>query len=65
MLNFKEWANKEIGEEVPKHNIGDYIICHGLPMVVSCTCCGSTIALPSAWINENDEIFCSACAGKE
>jgi hypothetical protein len=33
-----------------------------LPMVVSCTCCGMTMALPSAMVDDDGTIYCSSCA---
>ncbi len=35
-----------------------------LPMVVSCTCCNSTLALPNAFIDGDGEIYCPSCAGE-
>ena len=35
---------------------------HDLPMIVSCTCCGMTMALPSAYVDEDGYTYCSGCA---
>lgn len=34
-----------------------------LPMIVMCEDCGTTITLPSAYINEKGYTFCASCAG--
>lgn len=62
MKTFKEWL-RECGEEMPEGNInGGWFAERGLPMIVECTCCGTTMALPSARIDENDYTFCADCA---
>ena len=38
---------------------------HDLPMIVSCTCCGMTMALPSAYVDEDGYTYCSGCAGED
>lgn len=62
--NFKSWA-KENNIEFPETDIinGQWFVDNGLPMIVECTCCGSTMALPSAYLDENDYIYCSSCIG--
>lgn len=64
MRTAEKYIKEEMGIEFPEGNInGSWFAEHGLPMIVSCTCCGSTMALPSAMIDEDGHIYCSSCAG--
>ena len=40
---------------------GGWFAEHDLPMIVSCTCCGMTMALPSAMVDDEGKIFCDSC----
>ena len=52
MKSFREWL-KDNGGELPKGNIsGEWFAKRGLPMIVHCTCCEMTMALPSAFIDD-------------
>ena len=44
---------------------GGWFAEHDLPMIVSCTCCGMTMALPSAYVDEDGYTYCSGCAGED
>lgn len=60
----EQYIKEEFDIEMPKGNInGSWFAENNLPMIVSCTCCGSTMALPSAMIDEDGHIYCSSCAG--
>lgn len=59
----EKWIFEEMGIEMPKGQInGEWFVKHGLPMIVQCTCCQMTMALPSAMINDDGTIFCHSCA---
>ena len=63
MKTFSKWLKENCNCEMPKGDIdAEWFISKGLPMVVECTCCQMTMALPSAYIDGNDNIYCSACA---
>lgn len=63
MKTFKEFL-KECNEEMPQGEVNAlWFEERGLPMIVSCTCCGATMALPSAMIDDDDYIYCRDCAG--
>ena len=63
MRPFRQWLREERDLEMPENEIpGSWFAEHGLPMVVRCTCCETTMALPSAYLNFEGEIFCSSCA---
>lgn len=65
MKKFAEWLKTECNEEMPEGNInGSWFAERGFPMIVSCSGCGMTMALPSAYINEDGMCFCSNCAGE-
>lgn len=53
--------------EMPHDTIpGTWFRDNGLPMIVACTCCGMTMALPGGWVDyDTGEIYCSGCAGED
>jgi hypothetical protein len=60
----KTYIFEEMGVEMPKGNIpGSWFAENALPMIVECTCCGTTMALPSAMIDDDGTIYCPSCAG--
>lgn len=62
MKTFRAYIHDEFGVEVPNGNIpGSWFSENGIPMVVSCTCCGMTMASPSALIDEDGCCYCSSC----
>ena len=64
METFRNYILKNFGLEMPHGEIpGSWFSKNGLPMIVSCTCCGMTMAAPSAWIDDKGYIFCGDCAG--
>ena len=65
MKNFYQYM-EERGIKVPEHEIsGAWFSEHGFPMVVRCSCCDMTMALPSAWIDDEGYTFCGNCADVE
>lgn len=65
MKQFKDWFNESQSEEkFPETGIvnGTWFGARGIPMIVCCTCCGMTMATPSAFVNEEGETFCEDCA---
>ena len=63
MISFFDYVQKH-GIEIPKGNIsGEWFSKHGYPMVVRCSCCEMTMAIPSAYIDEEGYTYCSDCAG--
>lgn len=64
MKTFQEWFKENYNEDLPAGSInGEWFAKHDLPMIVECTCCGSTMALPSALISDDDYVYCSTCGG--
>lgn len=62
MKTFRAYILDEFGIEVPHDNIpGTWFSENDIPMVVSCTCCGMTMASPSALIDEDGCCYCSSC----
>lgn len=65
-MDFKTYVRTVLKKEVPKDNIpGSWFVENHLPMIVRCTCCEMTMALPSAWIDEDGNTYCAECAGME
>ena len=62
MKSFFEHVQRR-GIEIPEGNIPEeWFIYYGYPMIVRCTCCQMTMALPSAFIDDEGYTFCSDCA---
>ena len=58
----KQYLKDEMNIELPDGNInGAWFAKHHLPMIVRCTCCDETMALPSAKIRDDGTIYCSIC----
>ena len=65
MRTFAEWLKENMNEEMPKGKINDsWFAERDLPMVVGCTCCGATMTLPSAMVDDDDYVLCHECAGE-
>ena len=66
MITFRNYILQNFGIEMPSGDIhGNWFAENGLPMIVACTCCGSTMMAPSAWIDSDGSCYCSDCAGAE
>lgn len=66
MTTFRNFIAANFGLEMPKGDIpGTWFSENGLPMVVACTCCGMTMAAPSAWIDMDGSCYCGSCIGEE
>lgn len=64
MKTFEEWFNENYNEELPTGHInGEWFAEHELPMIVECSCCATTMALPAAMVDEEGYVFCSCCGG--
>lgn len=64
--NFKTWLEEQRVEYPKTKTINaSWFDGHQLPMIVHCTCCESTLALPFAYLDEDDYIYCRECAGIE
>ena len=62
MKTFDKWLKDNYGEEMPTGSVNAaWFMERGLPMIVECTNCGTTMALPSALIDDDDYIYCSTC----
>lgn len=63
MKSFKEYFEENWNEKLPEKVInGAWFSEHGFPMIVTCTDCGMTMALPNAYVDEDGYIYCSQCA---
>lgn len=64
MKTFKTYIKENFDLDLPKGEInGSWFGENGLPMIVSCTCCGSTMCSVSALIDDEGYTFCSSCVG--
>lgn len=60
----KQWIKEELNIEMPSDTINvEWFANNNLPMIVRCTCCEMSMALPSAMVNDEGEIFCPSCVG--
>lgn len=63
MRTFAQWFKDEYNMELPKGQInGEWFGKHSLPMVVCCECCGRTMLLTKAMVDDEDYTYCSDCA---
>lgn len=63
MRTAEQYLREEMGIEMPEGTVdGSWFAEHRLPMIVRCTCCDMTMALPSAVIDDDGTIFCPSCA---
>lgn len=61
----EDYLFEEMGIKMPEDEIpGSWFFKHDLPMIVECSCCGMTTALPSAMVGDDGTIYCSSCAGE-
>ena len=68
MKKFKDWYKDVSGKEPDYETTQDKLVwCseRGVPMIVSCTCCESTLLIFSAFVDEEDYTYCPSCAGVE
>ena len=66
MKKFKDWYKEVSGKGLPRaalHN-GNWYMEQGLPLVASCTSCGSTLLLPGAYLDAEHYPHCASCAGR-
>ena len=65
MRTAERYIFEEMGVEMPKGEINGYWFAENhLPMIVECSYCGMTMALPSAMIDDDGTIYCHSCAGE-
>jgi hypothetical protein len=66
MKTFRNFVKDEYNLEMPVGEIpGTWFSQNGFPMIVACTCCGMTMAAPSALIDDDCQCYCSSCAGED
>lgn len=64
MTTFRNYIAANYGLEMPEKEVpGSWFTENGFPMIVTCKCCGMTMALPAAWIDDDGYCFCNDCAG--
>ena len=63
MKTAQQYILEKFGIKFPEGNInGAWFAENGLPMVVECSCCTTTMTLPSAMVDEEGCVYCSSCA---
>ena len=68
MKKFKDWYKVVTGIEPNSETSKDKLLwCkeEGVPMIVSCTCCESTMIVFNAFVDDEDHVYCPSCAGVE
>ena len=59
----KDWILENRGIEIPAGEVSaEWFIDNDLPMIVSCSCCETTMVLPSAMVDDDGYIYCGSCA---
>lgn len=65
MRTAETYIFEEMGVKMPNDNIPrSWFTENDLPMIVCCACCGSSMTLPSAMIDNDGTIYCPSCAGE-
>lgn len=66
MKTFAQWLKDSYNMEMPKGTVNaSWFVENGLPMIVECSCCTMTMPLPSAFIDDDNCIYCSDCKGDD
>lgn len=68
MKKFKDWYKDVAGIEPDYETAENKLLwCkeRGLPVVISCTCCESTLPIFSAFVDEKNYVYCPSCAEVE
>lgn len=66
MKIFSKYWKETTGEDLPKNKIPvSWFSLRRLPMIVACTCCGSTMCLVSAFIDDDEYCYCSDCGSSD
>lgn len=66
MKTFRDYIYTKFGDTLPKDTIpSSWFTKMGYPMVVRCSCCGMTMATPSALVDEHGYTYCSGCVDEE
>ena len=63
MKTFEKWFEDNYNEKMPEgcFSLGWFAV-RGLPAVVRCTCCDSTMPLPNSIVAEDGHLYCPSCA---
>lgn len=62
MKTFEKWFKDNYNEEMPEGCFSlKWFEERGLPAVVRCTCCDSTMLLPNSIVAEDGSIYCPSC----
>ena len=65
MRSAQQFVFEEMGIQMPEGNIPNKWFAENyLPMIVKCTCCETSMALPSAVVDDDGTIYCHNCAGE-
>ena len=63
MKTAQQYILEEFNIKFPDGNInGSWFAENNLPMIVQCSCCCTTMTLPSAMVDDNGAVYCSSCA---
>ena len=66
MTTFSKFIANRYGIEMPSGDIpGSWFVENGLPMIVACSCCGTTMASPWSLVDEDGNCYCGSCADVE
>lgn len=62
MKTFNEWLKEIHHCEMPKGTVSaDWFFERGIPMIVECRCCTTTLAIPNAYIDDEGYTYCKTC----
>jgi len=64
MKTVNEWLRENGCGEIPAKADGKWFAKHNLPMIIACKCCGMTMAMPNALVDDKGYTYCRDCGGK-
>ena len=63
MRSAESYILEEMGIEMPKGEINSsWFDENNLPMTVKCSCCGMTMATPTAMVDDDGNCYCPFCS---
>ena len=65
MKTFEEWLKANGFPEMPGDIVPmDWFVENGLPMIVECSCCGMSMCIANALIDDEGNVYCSSCGAE-
>ena len=63
MKTVHEWLKDNGCGAIPEKANAEWFVKHNLPMIVECSCCGMTMAMPNSFVDDKGYVYCADCGG--